>query len=352
MGRVLLTTIGTSLLTNRDTRPWAPWQRGQPLPAAATVTSWLETADPVAISAESHTLTRLNVGAIDTLVLLPSDTPEGRFCAEQLAAYYMPLVREVKQETLKALGYAGFAEQGLRSLIDTVFKLYRNYRDRSEIVFVATGGFKAEIAYLNLIGALLQVEVVYIHEQFRELVRLPRLPLTWDLSFIEAQAAFFAWIEAEPRHSSDVDSWLAREPALAPLVGVAEDGNSYLNAAGVMLHQMVLAQQPALPIEPPPASGMDPDAKNKFSKVAHHRPPGWEKAVDNLCALDWVTAVGEETRERTGAQSTKVSGVGDVIARYSWGGKFLTLRVSTTADNEAQTQWAADYIAETVDLGR
>ncbi len=348
MGRVLLTTIGTSLLTNRDARPWAPWQWGQPLPDADMVAAWLQEADPVLISAESHTLERLDVGATDTLVLLPSDTPEGRFCAEQLAAYYKLLAKEVRQETLRALGYARFAEQGLRSLIDTVFGLYRDYRNLHEIVFVATGGFKSEIAYLNLIGALLQVEVVYIHEQFRELVRLPRLPLTWDLSFIEAQASFFAWIEAEPRHSAEVESWLAREPGLAPLVSVADDGYSYLNAAGVMLYQMV--QMPT--VEPLPPSEVEPERKDKLSDVDHDRPPGYQRAVKALCALDWVTQVRFEPNERTGSERlTKVSGSGGVIVRYGRGNNFLTLRVAITAESGAQTQWAADYIASHIDLG-
>ena len=89
--------------------------------------------------------------------------------------------RHVEARPLTALGYAGasFSRKGLKVLVNVATAVVRGARDRSlDPVFCATGGFKAGIAFLNPLGALLAVEVFYIHEQFREVVGLTRLPLT------------------------------------------------------------------------------------------------------------------------------------------------------------------------------
>lgn len=84
----VITTVGTSLLTNRD-RPWAGWRFGQPLPADQGVDAWLVSADPVRASAETHTWFRLGLfedNAGTRVRLVHSQTEDGRFCAERLAA--------------------------------------------------------------------------------------------------------------------------------------------------------------------------------------------------------------------------------------------------------------------------
>jgi hypothetical protein len=152
-----------------------------------------------------------------------------------------------------ALSYhqGGFAQRGLRSLVDEPIQaVRRSHEEGLEPVLCATGGFKAEIAFLNLLGALLRVEVCYIHEHFREVVRLPQLPLTWDVQFVLRHHDFFEWIDAEPRTSNEVESWLRGRPELRPLVDDEPDGHTYLSAAGNLLfkaarEQLALAPAPS-----------------------------------------------------------------------------------------------------------
>ncbi len=101
---------------------------------------------------------------------------------------------------MSKLGYGAAAfTSGLKALVDVTLRLVRTARERGrEPLLCATGGFKAEIAFLNLLGALLSVEVVYIHELHKELVRLPRLPLTWDANFVLRHEQFFRWIDEAP----------------------------------------------------------------------------------------------------------------------------------------------------------
>ncbi|SHF33437.1 hypothetical protein SAMN02745206_01781 [Desulfacinum infernum DSM 9756] len=94
-------------------------------------------------------------------------------------------------------------------------------------------------------GALLGIEVVYLHELHRELVRLPRLPLTWDDGFVVQNKGFFQWIDEEHRKSVDVESWLKGRPELRSPVEDGEDGCTYLSPNlsdfffGCLLHRVI-----------------------------------------------------------------------------------------------------------------
>src|SRR5438046_2092633 len=94
MSRLLICTVGTSLLTNREDRPWGGWRSPQPLPELAAVTAWLRGAERGKASAETNTLNALGLTETDAVALLHSDTPEGHFCAEALAADLGPYCRD------------------------------------------------------------------------------------------------------------------------------------------------------------------------------------------------------------------------------------------------------------------
>ena len=74
MARLLITTVGTSLLTNRE-RPWSwsPWRK-DPLPDTDVVDEWLAKADPIQASAEMNTLHRREIQQTDQIAFLHSDT--------------------------------------------------------------------------------------------------------------------------------------------------------------------------------------------------------------------------------------------------------------------------------------
>ena len=360
MSRVLITTIGTSLLTNRDERPWAGWngRNGDPLPDAVEVDRWLDQAEPAAASAETNTLRALELTEQDRVVLLHSDTSEGRFCTERLAAYLNAgRCRSAELRPLIALGYhaGGFAQRGLRSLVSEAVKAIKEARSGGlEPVLCATGGFKAEIAFLNLLGALLQVEVCYIHEHFREMVRLPRLPLTWDAAFVEHNLDFFTWIDDEPRPSVEVENWLKGRPELRPLVEDDADGCTYLSAAGHLLFQAGQEQLASGPrITWPDPSPVPPKEKYGLSGVEHHRPRGWESFVARLCEIDCVSRVVYDAAAAAG-HAIKIldAATGKIGIRYGSGDQMLPLAVLTTATGEAQTQLVVDYIRDKIKIGR
>ncbi|HIC85623.1 MAG TPA: putative CRISPR-associated protein [Desulfobacterales bacterium] len=351
MNRLIICTVGTSLLTNRDDRPWAGWNPGKPdpLPDESEVEGWLSKAEPEKASAETNTLKELELDDSDGLALLHSDTPEGRFCANVLRKYYKAMCRQVTIEQIGRLGYgAEVFTSGLKALVDVTIRLVRKGEDQGrQPLFCATGGFKAEIAFLNLLGALLGIEVVYIHELHRRLVRLPRLPIHWDIKFFEENQDFFQWIDAEPRPSSEVESWLKGRPDLRPLVEDGTDGFTYLNAAGNLLFKAAKARDV---ITSPRARWPEPDPrppseKNQISNVGHHRPKGWERFVERLCAIDWVKGVRYDEAAYGGPRVKIINEEDGILGvRYGEVGKELPLRIETSARGKAQCELVLGYL--------
>ncbi len=352
MNRFIICTVGTSLLTNRDDRPWAGWdpRKPDPLPDMDEVVGWLRSADPAIASAETNTLRALELDETDVLALLHSDTAEGRFCTRALQSYYQSKCREVTAKQIGKLGYgAEVFTGGLKALVDVTLQLVRKAREQGrQPLFCATGGFKAEIAFLNLLGALLEIEVVYIHELHRSLVRFPRLPLNWDFEFVMKHRDFFEWIDEEPRRSSEVESWFKGRPELRSLVEDGGDGYTYLTAAGDLLFK---AARERLGTRPravwPDADPRPPEQKNQVSGIEHHRPRGWKRFVKRLCEIDCVKSVRYDEAAYGGPRGKIINAENGILGvRYGEPGKELPLLVETTAQGKEQCELVLAYLSK------
>jgi putative CRISPR-associated protein (TIGR02619 family) len=344
MNSQIICTVGTSLLTNRE-RPWEGWVAQAKLPEIEEVIRWLKTADPVKASAETNTLYALEICDLDTLALLHSDTEEGRFCADALKTHYSWLA--VEDHKIGQFGYgADHFTVGLKGLINITISLVRRTKDQHrQPVFCATGGFKAEIAFLNLLGALLEVEVVYIHERHRELVRLPRLPLTWNDDFVARHEDFFVWIDQEPRGSNEVESRLKATPELRSLVEDDGEGHTLLTTAGDLLFKAARERRAMGPRATwPDADPRPPNEKNGLSGVEHHRPDGWQRFVTRLCSIDCVNLVRYDDAARGGPRVKVLEATKGVLGvRYGDPNKDLPLRVETTARGMEQCNLVAGH---------
>ena len=351
--RTILVTVGTSLLTNGG------WHRDQDLPTLAVATEWAST-NPVRAAAETNTLSRLPLREtnVDRLAWLHSDTSEGQLCAEALQASYASQGYTSSLHRITGLGYneATFAERGLRTLLAEAFAVIDSAGSTDAVTICATGGFKAEIAYLNLLGLLLGIDVYYIHEQFRELVSLPRLPLDWNLDWVNENEIFFHWIDEEPRRTEDVENWLHGRPVLRQLVADAADGHSYLTPVGDLLYRVYRQRSARAPRATwPLASEAAPHAKKKdiLSAKPHHRPEGWQRYVERLAEIDCVSAIGYDgAHTGIGGTLPRVlagpSGVGRLYVVIGKDGTELSLRVQTTAMNDEQLGLVRTWIERNI----
>jgi len=181
--QTIIATVGISLLTNgnHDDRPW----NRDNLPTVDQALAWMldgtDDADMLGaklcrISAETNTCWHLDPGTKDRIYLLHSATTEGRLCAEALrpflhAVYGIP----VEIEEISGVDYEVDPNGSpLLELAKIVLKIRRKHAG-DNIALAASGGFKAESMMLAVIGQMYEMDVYYIHEQYRELIYIPKL---------------------------------------------------------------------------------------------------------------------------------------------------------------------------------
>ncbi len=236
--RTILTTVGTSLLTNL--------RRDQSVarPGRQHLVRYLRQTPPERACAETNSLTRL-VQEGDRIIFLHSQTDEGRLCAEALASHYEGQRFSTRLQEVADLTYAEnrFKLRGLRSLVATMIALLRQERAQGrEVLINATGGFKAEIAYATLVGLLFDVPVYYIHEAFRDIIAMPPAPISWDYTIIADHDEFFEWLHENFRLSREVEARLRHLPSEIHLLLAEEEGYTFLSPAGEAFYEAYLEQ--------------------------------------------------------------------------------------------------------------
>jgi putative CRISPR-associated protein (TIGR02619 family) len=193
MQRIVCTT-GTSIFTN------ARQQLGQDagmLSRSTLIRRYCESLKSecqnqkdflVRLCAETNSLSRLGLEPGDEVVLLHTETDDGRECAEALR----DVVKDEFRVNTKILPVEGLqvadADRFRKIGIHNLFRILREAcvdwwqedQDHGKVILNATGGFKAVVPYLTLFGVLHRIDVVYIFERSDMLIRLPPLPIHFD----------------------------------------------------------------------------------------------------------------------------------------------------------------------------
>lgn len=258
--RRILCSVGISLLQPAGgEKPWT-WRPGQDFPSDDEVLSFLSRTEPRRTCAELGTLFELdalspNGGA--EVILLTSDTEESVWCGRNIASFLKSRSVPTRCRRIPGLTYEDVSSfsQGLRELVRV--SLHEIGLARAEGIHVqiaATGGFKAETAYLTLVGILSQVSVFYLHERFHELVELPPLPIEWNRASLESARDAMERLTG-PVPPAEAASLLGSFPALQFLVRwVPGKGERYLtlNGLGQAMLDLLKASRFALPIRKAP----------------------------------------------------------------------------------------------------
>jgi putative CRISPR-associated protein (TIGR02619 family) len=229
--RTILTTVGTSLLSNARRDLSLPHNE---LPSEQQVAHYLKLTPPEKASAETNSLSRL-LSEGDGIIFLHSQTEEGQFCATALKRHYESSGYHASHVEVPYLVYAEsrFKMLGLRSLVAKLIELIREVRKQGrEPQINATGGFKAEIAYATLVGLLFDLPVFYIHEAFRDIIEMPPTPIGWDYSLLAEQEDFLEWVYEEERLTSEVEERLRHRPSELRLLLTEVDNKTILAPTG------------------------------------------------------------------------------------------------------------------------
>ena len=192
--RTLIVLVGTSLLTNRG------WRRGQALPSQEEMVANLVRAGDAAAAAETHTLLQVPLRGplMDRLAWLHSETPEGRLCADVLHAHYTHRGYESERRPVtrpEGCDAAG-VEAGLQALVAETLAAIAAGPDK--VAICAMGGFKADVAFLSVLGVLLGLDVHLLEGRCGTLITLPRVPREDNPSRPTDAMAALMWAGAVP----------------------------------------------------------------------------------------------------------------------------------------------------------
>mgnify|MGYP000366938444 CR=1 FL=1 len=206
--KIIYTTVGTSLITNK-LYAHPPDRKLQELYRQLLVDNVLlaeledslihqleqiyqqaTIEDRQGLSAELSSLVRLGVETDDRIILLVTDTPDGKICAKALRNFIKDLFAlpddAVDIKIVRGLQIKDpvvFQEEGIHNLLDFFTRQFSANRYGS--VINITGGYKGVVPFLTLIGMLYNVPIVYLYENSNSIITLPALPIQYDIGALE-----------------------------------------------------------------------------------------------------------------------------------------------------------------------
>mgnify|MGYP000428985216 CR=1 FL=1 len=190
-------------------------------------------------SAEIKSLLKLKKELDDKLEihLLYSDTALSRLAAEILQnslSYYDELNDCTINQPKKIVGLQIWDRnefnKGMVNLINTIYKISQGYWEN--IIINITGGYKANVPYLTILGQINKCEIYYIFEDTDALIKIPYAPIDINWRVFEENETFF--MELEMKGVKELSQGLTLKNDVLSLLEFA--GNLYcLNPLGVAL---------------------------------------------------------------------------------------------------------------------
>ncbi|MBN1980187.1 MAG: putative CRISPR-associated protein [Chitinivibrionales bacterium] len=364
----LLCTVGTSFLTNiKKEYPhlyalYGTIDASKPssmLPLIRAITPYRaddhilgsEINSMYSIFKEKH-FARENV---EKLVLLHSDTQDGRIIASILSAYCTQskfLSVDVHCETIQGLDDADidrFRTVGLKNLVRLMAQYIR--QNSSAVAINATGGYKAQIAYAAVVGQALGVPVFYMHERFSAVIKMPPQPVALDMHLWLRFCSEFHLLadSTAPISASEIDRLICQEETASLLETVEIDGEVYydLSPAGQLFHETFVHRfsKTKKQLLPPPAE-MVHDEKKCIEEpgIGVIRPSEVRSILDTLLRKEYVTRIHQIYYNKDCSTTTHFRITADckkpdqIVFQYSNRSETARFMIWTTAKNEEQRE--------------
>lgn len=236
MPRLVISTVGTSLLTNQIDREfeenWVVRLRDTANSSYEEIENYHEDVSDIITtlkerakeklngeleeireaSAELNGIyalykEQLNQGSQDIHWLIASDTAQDQVTAKMLEEFLRQQGLTVDVYTPK--GFSASSTEaftnGIDELLNWIDETIPGYKNSGyQICFNLVGGFKAIQGFANTIGMFYADEIIYIFEGSRDIITIPRLPIKVDSSVIKpVQFALMAageWINFSELH--------------------------------------------------------------------------------------------------------------------------------------------------------
>lgn len=157
-------------------------------------------AKDIDLSAEIKTLVKLKEELSEKIevYLFSTDTILSKLASEIIKAKYNDEFdfREIKViEGLQTKDFTKYDSIGFLRLVGAFKKFIQTISDeKCETYLLISGGYKAIIPPLTILGQLYNMKLVYVYEESEELIYFPKLPIHYDWSLAEQYYPFLQLI--------------------------------------------------------------------------------------------------------------------------------------------------------------
>jgi putative CRISPR-associated protein (TIGR02619 family) len=132
---------------------------------------------------------QIEQGLPDMHLLITTDTAQGRIASEIVESFLktkgLTNISTHAQSGLSTASSDIFVE-GMAKLIPSMQEIIKDCKNSQyTICFNLVGGFKALQGYFNTIGMFYADEIIYVFEGSNQLIKIPKLPIKVDVSKIE-----------------------------------------------------------------------------------------------------------------------------------------------------------------------
>lgn len=207
------------------------------------------------ISGELAPLVKQDLCDADRVILYVSDTPTGCVTGralERILRDYLPGL-DIKVKTIEGLQVGDeqtFRRKGVVNFVKELGDDIDRYGPEN-CILNPLGGYKALVPYSVLVAMVRGIDSCYLFEGSNALLSLPRLPLDFPTSLLEAVNLLCERIDRESAISSaEYEKVLAEIPAGPQHLEIMfeKDGDDYtLSAVGMLLWQDLNRQRPLVP---------------------------------------------------------------------------------------------------------
>jgi len=230
MVRLIISTVGTSLLTNQIDRgvedSYYAQLRETTNCSHAEIQKYHEDVDEIIKILRNRAEKKLNgniedireasaelngiyglydkdleTGKPDSHILITTDTAQGMVASELIESFLknrgLTNTSICYVDGFSMINSATFAE-GIASLFARIQQEISSFKhSRYTICFNLVGSFKALQGYFHTIGMFYANEIIYIFEGSNELIKIPKLPIQIDKSFIEPYKVQLAMMDVD-----------------------------------------------------------------------------------------------------------------------------------------------------------
>lgn len=270
--RTILCTVGTSIAAGcaelvrfqREGSDWADDAQRLRSEIASRLERFhlSEAAGRTPASAELNSLNRLGLCEGDEVILLATDTADGRACAETLSLvltkHWVGLRVTVERvEGLQVRDAKRLREIGLTRLMQVVLRYVEDPQRKhgGGLVINPTGGFKGVVPFLTVVGMIFRVPTVYVFEFSDALIHLPPLPINFDLQLFQRARPALAemrreGVMPEARFFSLVRAFMPEERSLFQSLLESDGINATLSPLALTIAELEAAVGTVLWISP------------------------------------------------------------------------------------------------------